>query len=193
MSLTGPLNAGTVFIDLVEDGGGAGIITATVSGSLDFTSGLNNTPGFSNYIAPANGTIGFGLATALTRGWGPGFGFVVQSATPSANAGVVFAPYGAGSFAQNVLTNVSGNPLFLFTNGLQVDRTYVSGNPLSTSATLSGDFQSRGITPGTATTEFTLDGQANTLTVRATTAVPEPTAPVLAGVALLGLAARRRR
>lgn len=192
VSLTVPLNAGTVFIDLVEDGGGANVIMVTVSGSLNFTSGANSTPGFSDYIAPANGTIGFGLNTALTRSWLLGAGLVVQSATPPAASGAVFAPYGTGGFAQNVLTNVSGNPLFVFLNGFQVDRGYVSGDPLSASATLAGDFQSNGITAGTATTQFTLDGLPNTLTVRSV-AVPEPTAPSLAGLALLCLVGRRRR
>jgi len=187
--LTGPLFAGTVFIDLVEDGGGAGVITATLSGSLDFTSnGTGSTGGFSNYIVPANGTIGFGPSTGAVLSWTTSGGtpnMAVQSAIPSANSGAIFAPFGTStSFAQNDLTNFSGDRLFLYTNGMAVGGPYTSGSSLNASATLSGDFQSRGITLGTATTQFTLAGSANTLTVRASV-VPEPTTWVmgLAGIA----------
>lgn len=193
--LTGPASA-AVYINLVENGAGDGIISVTLSGALDFSAGVSaSSAGYSNGIGPANGTIGFGPTAGSILSWsatGSTPTMVVQSATPAAASGAIFAPYGPGGFMDSAMTNFSGDRLFLFQDGIRVDGTYASGSSLSASATLLGTFQSLGITAGTATTEFTLDGIANTLTVTAT-AIPEPSSLlfVLLGGGL-GLLRRRR-
>jgi hypothetical protein len=203
LCLAKPASAGVVTITMIENGSS---ISVSMSGSLDFTSGGDDgTANFSNYIGPANGTIGFGSSSTLTRRWLVGdatYPLIVQSSSPvQSQGGVVFSPFGSGGFAQNVISGVSGSGLFLLTNSIKVDRNYVSGGALSATGTIAGSFAANGITVGTSTTQFTLGtggGSGNTLIFQrsvASASVPDqmPTAALGAGVVLMGLPARRRR
>lgn len=191
MCSTSSLSAGTVTITFTEDGGGAGVISVSFSGSLDFSGGNTNTFGFSRFIGPANGTVGFANAADTRKGWTTSTGFAVTgtSSTPAGSA--VFAGYGSGAYTAEVLQNLTGDKIALYTNGISVDTGIGSGQAISGSATLSGTFASRGISAGTSWTNFTLNGQANTVTFQtiAASAVPGSAGPA----ALIGLAAMSRR
>jgi hypothetical protein len=196
LGLAQPVSAGVVTITMIEN---AGSISVSMSGSLDFTSaGFANTNGFSDYIGPANGTIGFGSNGTLTQQWSIGdTTLAVQSASPvQSQSNVFFSPFGSGSFAQNMIFGYSGSSLFIYTASFAVDRSYVSGATLSGSGSISGSFASNGITAGTSTTQFTLNGSANTLTVQRSAApvgVPAPSPASLLALILGGAALRRWR
>jgi hypothetical protein len=195
LCLAKPVSAGIVTITMIENGGS---ISVTLSGSLDFSlnSGSNSTGGYSNFIGPQNGTLGLGASATLTQQWLISTSLAVQSASPvQSQSGVYFSPYGLGGFVENKISGYSGSALFIFTSGLGVDRSYVSGQALSGTGTISGDFASNGVTVGTSTTQFTLGTSANTLIVQRSVGVPDemPTAVVGIGLLLLGLASRQRR
>jgi hypothetical protein len=203
LCLAKPASAGVVTITMIDNGSS---ISVSMSGSLDFTSAGNaTTNGFPNYIAPVNGTIGFGAVGTPTQQWNmlsPTFNLNVTSASPVQSQGsIYFSPFGSGQYTSNVITNVSGSNFFVYLSGIAVAQGYTSGGALSATGTISGDFASRGITVGTSTTQFKLGtgaGAANTLIVQRSVAsarVPDqmPTAALGAGVVLMGLAARRRR
>ena len=197
MCSTSSLSAGTVTVTFTEDGGGAGVISVSFSGSLNFVSGVDSTPGFSHFINPSGGTVGFANATDLTRSWGTSGAtpsmIVTNTSSPPAS-GAVFAGYGTSGYAAGVLQNVTGHKFVTFLNGIQLDRSIASGQSISGSATLSGTFATRGISLGTFTTNFTLDGQANTVIYQtiAASAVPGSAGPA-ALIGLAGMSRRRRR
>lgn len=201
--LSSSASAGIINFTLTEDGGGAGIISATVSGALTFSAnGQDNTGQFSNYIAPANGTVGFGSSSTLTQGWLKNGALSLGSSSPINTLGYVFAPFGTGGYAPGVIENYTGDPIFLYTNSIAIERGYVSDTTISGSGTINGDFQTLGIVAGTATTVFTLNGIENTVNVVAATApapaaVPEPSTAFAMGlfgvISFVGNRRRRRR
>jgi hypothetical protein len=89
--LAQPVSAGVVTITMIEN---AGSISVSMSGSLDFTSaGSANSAGFSDYIGPANGTIGFGSSATLTQAWFiSDSSMAVQSSSPVQSRSGVFFP-----------------------------------------------------------------------------------------------------
>lgn len=196
LCLAKPVSAGIVTITMIENGGS---ISVTLSGSLDFSSpGYQTTAGYSNYIDPAEGSIGLGLDSTLVKLWTISTSdFTVQSTSPvQSNSNFAFSPFGSGSYAPGVIAGYSGSPLFLYSNGIGVDRAYGSGTALSGTGTISGTFASHGITLGTSTTQFTLGtsgGSANTLIVQRSVPDEMPTVVVGIGLLLLGLASRQRR
>jgi hypothetical protein len=196
LGLAQPVSAGVVTITMIEN---AGSISVSMSGSLNFTSaGFATTAGFSDYIGPANGTIGFGSSATLTQGWSIGDTTLeVQSASPvQSQIGLFFSPFGSGGFAQNMIGGYSGSSLFIYFAGVAVDRSYVSGATLSGSGSISGSFASNGITAGTSTTQFTLNGSANTITVQRSATpvgVPAPSPASLLALIVGGAALRRWR
>lgn len=195
MCSTSSLSAGTVTITFTEDGGGAGVISVSFSGSLNFGTGSSSHFGFPYYINPAGGTVGFTAGSSVaSQAWGNGSGFSVTSTSTTPAAGYAFAGYGTSGYVASVLQNVTGDQLGLFSNGISVGQGVTSGQAISGSATLSGTFASRGISAGTFTTNFTLDGQANTLTFQtiAASAVPGSAGPA-ALIGLAGMSRRRRR
>jgi hypothetical protein len=200
--LAKPASAGVVTITMIDNGSS---ISVSMSGSLDFSSaGFASSNGFPNYIAPENGTIGFGPSGTLTQEWSmlsPTYPLNVTSTSPVQSRASVFSPYGSGPYAAGSITNVSGSTFFVYTGAIAVAPGYTSGGALNATGTISGNFTTRGITVGTSTTQFTLGdngGSANTLIFQrsvASASVPDqmPTAALGAGVVLMGLAARRRR
>lgn len=197
MGSTSSLSAGTVTVTFTEDGGGAGVIGVSFSGSLDFGTGTDTSFAFSRYINPTGGTVSFANQGELSRSWktdGPSPAMVVTSTSSTPAAGAVFAGYGAGGYVEFALSNVTGDKFATYLNGLQLERSIASGQAISGSATLSGTFASRGISVGTFTTNFTLDGQANTITYQtiAASAVPGSAGPA-ALIGLAGVSRRRRR
>gem|GEM_PF-4540671 len=197
MCSTSSLSAGTVTVTFTEDGGGAGVISVSFSGSLDFVSGGNTTPVYSRYINPNGGTVGFADGADLTKAWVTGGGtptMIVTSTSSTPAAGAVFAGFGTGGYQEYVLSNVTGDKFATFLNGIQLGRSIASGQSISGSATLSGTFATLGISAGTSTTTFTLDGQANTVIYQtaAASAVPGSAGPA-ALIGLAGVSRRRRR
>ena len=205
LCLAKPASAGVVTITMIDNGSS---ISVSMSGSLDFTTAgavIQGGNSFPNYIAPVNGTIGFGPSGTPTQQWNmlnSTYPLNVTSTSPvQSQPSIFFSPFGSGPYAANAITNVSGSNFFVYTGAIAVAPGYTSGANLSATGTISGDFASRGITVGTSTTQFTLGnggGSANTLIVQRSVAsarVPDqmPTAALGAGVVLMGLAARRRR
>lgn len=193
MCSTSSLSAGTVTVTFTENGGGAGVISVSFSGSFNFSSGVDSSFLFTSYINPAGGTVSFANSGDLSRHWfTPTMVVTSTSSTPA--AGAVFAGYGTGGFVNGVLSNVTGAKFATYLDGFMLDRSIASGQAISGSATLSGTFASRGISAGTFTTNFTLDGQANTITYQtiAASAVPGSAGPA-ALIGLAGIARRRRR
>jgi hypothetical protein len=200
------LSAGILTITFTEDGGGTDIISVSYSGSLDFIAGDSTKNfSFSRFINPAGGTMSFAALGTLARYWqadGNNTGAIQRtnySGTLGSNA--IFAGYGTGSYAADVLNVTPGSTAFALyldhpntSAGLKVARDYISGDPLSGSATLSGTFASRGITSGTSWTEFTLDGQYNKVEFIAAQAVPEPSTAIAMGLlGIVGFAGNRCR
>jgi hypothetical protein len=204
LCLAKPASAGVVTITMIDNGSS---ISVSMSGSLDFTSaGGSRSNGFSNYLAPRNGTIGFGPSLTPTQQWNisnDDYPLNVTSTSPQQSLpSTYFSPFGTRDYEGNVITNVSGSNFFVYQSAIAVAPGYASGDNLSATGTISGNFAYWGITAGTtSTTQFTLGtggGSANTLIVQTSVAparVPDqmPTAALGAGVVLMGLAARRRR
>jgi hypothetical protein len=203
--LAKPASAGVVTITMIENGSS---ISVSMSGSLDFTTAgavIQGGNSFPNYIAPVNGTIGFGPSGTPTQQWNmlnSTYPLNVTSTSPvQSQPSIFFSPFGSGPYAANAITNVSGSNFFVYTGAIAVAPGYTSGANLSATGTISGNFAANGITVGTSTTQFKLGtgaGAANTLIVQRSVAsarVPDqmPTAALGAGVVLMGLAARRRR
>ena len=205
LCLAKPASAGVVTITMIENGSS---ISVSMSGSLDFTTAgavIQGGNSFPNYIAPVNGTIGFGPSGTPTQQWNmlnSTYPLNVTSTSPvQSQPSIFFSPFGSGPYAANAITNVSGSNFFVYTGAIAVAPGYTSGGALSATGTIAGSFASNGITVGTSTTQFKLGtgaGAANTLIVQRSVAsarVPDqmPTAALGAGVVLMGLAARRRR
>ena len=203
LCLAKPASAGTVTITMIDNGSS---ISVSMSGSLHFSSAgaaLQNS--FPNYIAPVNGTIGFGASGTPTQQWNAQnitYPLNVTSTSPvQSQPSIYFSPFGSGQYTSDAITNVSGSTFFVYTGAIAVAPGYTSGANLSATGTISGNFAANGITVGTSTTQFKLGtgaGAANTLIVQRSVAsarVPDqmPTAALGAGVVLMGLAARRRR
>ena len=217
LCLAKPASAGVVTITMIDNGSS---ISVSMSGSLNFASGgavIQGGNDYPNYIAPVNGTIGFGPRGTPTQQWNattstmqepvaPNFLLNVTTASPGqSQTDIFFSPFGSGpnaDYAESAITNVSGSTFFVYTSAIAVDPNYASGGALNATGTISGSFADNGITVGTSTTDFTLGTGAglrsNTLIVQRSVAsarVPDqmPTAALGAGVVLMGLAARRRR
>jgi len=205
LCLAKPASAGVVTITMIDNGSS---ISVSMSGSLDFTSAgaaIQGGNSFPNYIAPVNGTIGFGPSGTPTQQWNmlnSTYPLNVTSTSPvQSQPSTFFSPFGSGPYAANAITNVSGSNFFVYTGAIAVAPGYTSGGALSATGTIAGSFAANGITVGTSTTQFTLGtggGSANTLIFQrsvASASVPDqmPTAALGAGVVLMGLAARRRR
>ena len=180
-----------------EDGGGPGIISVSYTGSLDFTSGVNNTFAYSRFINPAGGTVSFAGNGDTSKIWAIGGPIIVTGTSSPPSSGAIFAGYGTGGFVDDQLYDVTGDKIGTYVDGIVIDRSIASGEAISGSAKLNGTFASRGITAGTSWTNFTLDGQANTLTYIATTApvssIPEPSSMITVGGLLAGSLTLRRR
>jgi len=203
LCLAKPASAGVVTITMIDNGSS---ISVSMIGSLDFTSaGDALTNNFPNYIAPVNGTIGFGASGTSTQQWNmlnSTYPLNVTSTSPlQSQPNIYFSPFGSGPYTSNAITNVSGSNFFVYLSAIAVDPNYTSGGALNATGTIAGSFAANGITVGTSTTQFTLGtggGSANTLIFQrsvASASVPDqmPTAALGAGVVLMGLAARRRR
>jgi hypothetical protein len=215
LCLAKPASAGVVTITMIDNGSS---ISVSMSGSLEFTSAGAGatTPSvgqvattrsniFPNYLAPRNGTIGFGPSGTSTQQWemfDSTYPLNVTSTSPEQRRpSTYFSPFGTADYESDVITNVSGSNFFVYESAIAVASGYRSGTEMSATGTISGNFAYWGITPGTSTTLFTLGtggGTANTLIFQRSVAparVPDqmPTAALGAGVVLMGLAARRRR
>ena len=210
VALTGPLlclanPASAMTVTFTENGGGAGVISVSFSGSFNFSSGVDSSFLFTSYINPDGGTVSFANSVDLSREWftdpnphttNPTMVVTSTSSTPA--VGAVFAGYGTGGFVNGVLSNVTGAKFATYLNGFELDRSIASGQAISGSATLSGTFASRGISAGTFTTNFTLDGQPNTLTYQVNNAsssqasVPGPL-PILGVAAAFGFSRKLRK
>ena len=206
VALTGPLlclanPASAMTVTFTENGGGAGVISVSFSGSFNFSSGVDSGFFTSFYINPDGGTVSFANNGDLSRMWltnttNPTMVVTSTSSTPA--VGAVFAGYGTGGFVNGVLSNVTGAKFATYLNGFELDRSIASGQAISGSATLSGTFASRGISAGTFTTNFTLDGQTNTITYQVNNAsssqasVPGPL-PILGVAAAFGFSRKLRK
>jgi hypothetical protein len=205
LCLAKPASAGVVTITMIDNGSS---ISVSMSGSLHFSSAgavIQGGNSFPNYIAPVNGTIGFGPSGTPTQQWNmlnSTYPLDVTSTSPlQSQPSIYFSPFGSGPYAANAITNVSGSNFFVYTGAIAVAPGYTSGGALNATGTIAGSFAANGITVGTSTTQFRLGdngGSANTLIVQrsvASASVPDqmPTAALGAGVVLMGLAARRRR
>lgn len=98
LCLAKPASAGTVTITMIEN---AGSISVSLSGSIDYgAAGQNYQSGssgaLSNFIGPANGTISFGISSALFQKWETSSGLAVQSTSPTQTLApnALFSPYG---------------------------------------------------------------------------------------------------
>jgi hypothetical protein len=99
--------------------------------------------------------------------------------------------FGTGGSANG--TSGSGDLFGLIQGGqvLTVPDNYLSGDPLSSSTTYSGQtFASLGLDVGSFTWSWGEDEKADSLTLNI---VPEPSTALLVGLGFIGLASRRRR
>jgi hypothetical protein len=128
----------------------------------------------------------------------PSNSFALVGPTPSVEADFYFSPqnfvgpsdFGAGgdSFASSGAGDLFG---FRQTTGIAVPLDYVSGDPLSGSATYSGQtFASLGMDEGSFTWTWGADGTADSLTLNV---IPEPATMWLFGSALVLFGSRVRR
>ena len=165
LCLAKPASAGVVTITMIENGSS---ISVSMSGSLDFTTAgavIQGGNSFPNYIAPVNGTIGFGPSGTPTQQWNmlnSTYPLNVTSTSPvQSQASIYFSPFGSGPYAANAITNVSGSNFFVYTGAIAVAPGYTSGGALSATGTISGNFAYWGITAGTtSTTQFRLGTMA---------------------------------
>ncbi len=167
-----------VTLNFVETGTG---VVGSFSGSLNLAglTGFAGSGTFPSSISP--GSAGFVFNSGLNGDRYP--------------TSIVPAGFGSGGFA--IPTAVSGGTFALFPSGggttqIFVPLGYVSGSPLSGSATFTGaTLSSLGIGLGPFTTTLP---SLDTITIIATP-VPEPGTVGLmaAGLGVLGLVARRRR
>lgn len=164
----------------------------------------------SNVVANGSGTLDLTHFGAPTESGFGGAGIFARAAEIMAGASVDFFGYqdntffgptnfgGGGFFAPDSSTGdfvgIDGN-----TKGgtaVEVSQDYVSGNPLTDSATWdNATFASLGVTPGTYTWTWGsgADEDSFVLNVGNNTAVPEPASIALFGTALAGFGAIRRR
>lgn len=166
------------------------LTTATITGSVDL--GALGTPTASSSFQPTrvlwpiNGA--FTNATSLIERYN---GTTFTSVTG----------YGTGGYAvtTGVGSSISGDTFSFYASAgqLAVDSTYVSNSPLNGSMTLVGTISSLGINPFT---QYSFSrsigggtGVLQTITLQTVSAVPEPSAFVLMGLGVAGLALSRRR
>lgn len=105
-------------------------------------------------------------------------------------------PFGAGGIG--IASSSGGDTIGIndFNDLLGVPLNYVSGNPLSGSATWSGaTFASLGMTPGTYVWSWGREGTADSLTLHIgdCAAVPEPSRAVIGLIGLMGAVVCHRR
>jgi len=166
LAVAGPARA-TVLVTALEVGGD---VVLTGSGSLDLTGTvLFNTVAPSGYLAP-------NTAQLILSGGSPMGQYIVAGlASPG--------PFGTGG---GVLASSASGDAFGIANYVFAPSGYVSGSPLSGSATWAGQsFASLGLNPGTYTWTWPADSFV--------LVVPEPALAALAAAALLGLGLRSRR
>jgi hypothetical protein len=165
LCLAKPASAGVVTITMIDNGSS---ISVSMSGSLHFSSAGAAIPGgntFPNYLAPKNGTIGFGPTGTITQQWNmlnSTYPLNVTSTLPvQSQPSIYFSPFGTRDYVGDVITNVSGSNFFVYTGAIAVAQGYTSGGALSATGTISGNFAYWGITAGTtSTTQFRLGTMA---------------------------------
>jgi hypothetical protein len=146
----------------------------------------------SNTIVAGNGTMELSDVTFFNPSIGSGLmnpsaGILVMGPPSASISYDAFTPlsgpstFGPGTnqpFASTGTGDIFGVDQQL--NELFVPQGYVSGSPLSSTNTYSGQtFSSLGLTPGTYTWTWGTGSHADSLTVRIGSAIPEPTSLVL--------------
>ena len=163
---------------------GSGALEFTWTGSLNLTGAVasGTVGGGAGYYAPLLGSVPGILQLRANAG-----GNRVTYATSSAPG----TRFGTGTSAQ-IFSGMSGNELELFGPDVLISQGYVSGSPLSGTATFADyPYANAGLIPGTYT--WTLAGSGDTVVM--TVPVPEPTMCVmaLAGTACAGFSVWGRR
>lgn len=198
LCLDSAASAGTVTVTLREDGGGSGIISLSVSGSLDWVGAATSTVS-GKFISPTWGNMGFTTNTGA-HGWWSSASFAngkyeFVSTTGTRNFSSVWGNYGTGGDYSGI--TYTGHTFRMWTDGIAVDNTLTSGATISGSGTIIGDFTARGITAGTVTTVFKLGstGLSNTVVIQTIAANAVPGVGGLAALACgaAGMPRRRRR
>jgi hypothetical protein len=198
LALSAAAQAG-VTIDIVDNGPD---IVVTASGTLNLTA---LTDSLGNFVASAPGLADFGGDLGTSQGLvlgSPLSAYTLRSGPDF--TGPAYPFFGAERPAQTQLafSNAAGDLISLGYSatpdrvGIAVANTYVNGAPLSASGTWTGlDLARLGVTAGsTYTWTWGADATSDFLTVNVT-AIPEPSTAILmlAGLALVGLGARRFR
>ena len=200
--LNSSLSAGTVTITLTEDGGGAGVISVSLSGSLDWSSTpTTQSANATTFLNPQYGALGLIASPLVVHKWqvpAPYSTLDIVSTTTSTASNSIWGNYGTGSgFGPGL--SYTGTAFTMLGTGLFLDSTIASGEAISGSGTFSGTFASLGITPGTVTNVFKLGGASgveNTIVIQ--TQGANASVPGLGGLAALacgvtGLRRNRRR
>lgn len=178
LAAVAPSAQGAVIVTAVESGGD---VVLNGSGTLDLSGWSDKTDTSQNVAINPNGSI-------VLVGPAPGLAaFDVYNMGISVIAPGDFGPGVTTSFA----TSGSGDAFGFSGDNLQVPDEYISGDPLSGSATYAGEtFASLGMDLGSYTWTWGAGGVGQTFTLNV---VPEPSTAVLMSLGLAGLAVRRRR
>ena len=198
--LDSSLSAGTGTITLTEEGVGAGVISLSLSGSLDWADAAYSTVG-GKWINPTWGNMGLAESNSAAWGWWSSAGFSAGvfefvSSTSTRNYTSVWGTYGTTGDWYGV--TYSGDTFLMWSDGIAVNQNLASGQAMSGSGTIYGDFASRGLTAGTVvTTTFKL-GSAGTLNTVVIQPLGANAGPGVGGLAALacgaaGMPRRRRR
>jgi hypothetical protein len=180
LAVAAPHAHAAFIITLIQSGGN---VVATGAGTINMAAlapgSLQNNSGFIN---PSFGVLGLGAAVAQPNDE-QAFAGISGPSNFGAGTGVT-ASSGGGSFVE----------LAVIGDAIDVPVIYASGTALAGTATwASATFASLGITPGTYTWTWGTGPNADSFTINAVSAAPEPGSLILFGAGGLGLAWLRRR